>query len=422
MNDRLTLDVQAALHYAEQTARARHNLYVDVEHIVLGLLANTSQPLATIWEQTNPAILTATIEADLGMVRDTPLEATRGTSTGLQTLFSQAAEEAQSTGHNFINGGHLLLAARQHPATKDALQTIPETVIRDAVMNHSPKPDPKIFKQQQAAIQRSARQAKQQQEKSTQPTTGSGNGLAIVISVIIILAMMAAFATDVFLSFGLVLVVWIFSVTLHEFAHAIVAYWGGDHTVRDKGYLTFNPLKYTHPLLSIGLPVFFVLLGGIGLPGGAVYIETHRLRSKQWRTAVALAGPLSNLIFAAILAIPFAAGWIELPLFPREWEDFGRLESALGFCVMLQVTAVLLNLLPLPPLDGFNAIAPYLPRETEMQLRQFGFLPLLLIFFLFSVPSFNEAFFNQVDIMLEFLQVDPIWWSAGLNLFRFWES
>ena len=75
------------------------------------------------------------------------------------------------------------------------------------------------------------------------------------------------------MTFIVVLVGWIFSLCLHEFSHALVAYYGGDTTVREKGYLTFNPLKYTHPVYSLLLPMLFLLLGGIGLPGGAVYIE-----------------------------------------------------------------------------------------------------------------------------------------------------
>ena len=82
------------------------------------------------------------------------------------------------------------------------------------------------------------------------------------------------------MTFIVVLVGWIFSLCLHEFSHAAVAYLGGDTTVREKGYLTFNPLKYTHPVYSILLPLLFLALGGIGLPGGAVYIETWRLRSR----------------------------------------------------------------------------------------------------------------------------------------------
>ncbi len=73
---------------------------------------------------------------------------------------------------------------------------------------------------------------------------------------------------------------WIISVCLHEFGHAIVAYWGGDTSVKDKGYLTLNPLKYTNINLSLLLPLLFLLIGGIALPGAAVYIDTRRLRNR----------------------------------------------------------------------------------------------------------------------------------------------
>lgn len=69
---------------------------------------------------------------------------------------------------------------------------------------------------------------------------------------------------------------WIISVCLHEFGHAIVAYWGGDTSVKDKGYLTLNPLKYTDINLSLTLPLIFLLMGGIPLPGAAVYINEEK--------------------------------------------------------------------------------------------------------------------------------------------------
>jgi len=81
------------------------------------------------------------------------------------------------------------------------------------------------------------------------------------------------------MNFVIIFFGWIFSLCLHEFSHALVAYYGGDTTVKDKGYLTFNPLKYTHPFLSLILPLIILLMGGIGLPGGAVYqsllVERH---------------------------------------------------------------------------------------------------------------------------------------------------
>ena len=105
------------------------------------------------------------------------------------------------------------------------------------------------------------------------------------------------------MTFIIVLVGWVFSLCLHEFSHALVAYYGGDTTVREKGYLTFNPLKYTHPVYSLLLPLLFLVLGGIGLPGGAVYIETWRLRSRGWISAVSLAGPTANLLLAIVLGL-----------------------------------------------------------------------------------------------------------------------
>lgn len=75
---------------------------------------------------------------------------------------------------------------------------------------------------------------------------------------------------------------WIVSLCLHEYAHARTALHSGDITIGAKGYLTLNPLKYTHALLSIVLPVIFVIMGGIGLPGGAVFIERDRIRGR-WR-------------------------------------------------------------------------------------------------------------------------------------------
>ncbi len=83
---------------------------------------------------------------------------------------------------------------------------------------------------------------------------------------------------------------WVLSLCLHEFGHAITAYWGGDTSVKDKGYLTLNPFKYTDPGLSLFMPLLFLLLGGFALPGGAVYIDNSKLRNRWWNSAVSAAG------------------------------------------------------------------------------------------------------------------------------------
>ena len=65
-----------------------------------------------------------------------------------------------------------------------------------------------------------------------------------------------------------VFIAWIMSVVLHELAHGIVAYLGGDYTIRERGGLTLNPIQYIDPVMSLLLPAVFLLMGGIPLPGG----------------------------------------------------------------------------------------------------------------------------------------------------------
>lgn len=153
--------------------------------------------------------------------------------------------------------------------------------------------------------------------------------------------------------FFAVVIGWIISLCIHEFSHAFVAYLGGDSTVREKGYLTLNPIYYIHPVYSLLMPMVFLLLGGLGLPGGAVYIEHHRLRSKGWNSAVSLFGPLSNLFLAVILGVI-------LRFAPA---DAAGIWPSLAFLGALQISAVVLNLLPVPPLDGYGIFSAYMSRK-----------------------------------------------------------
>lgn len=133
---------------------------------------------------------------------------------------------------------------------------------------------------------------------------------------------------------------WIVSLCLHEFGHAYTAWRFGDTQAR--GYLTLNPLQYTDPVLSIALPLVFIALGGIGLPGGAVYVHTAGMTNRQ-RTIVSLAGPTANAILA-VLILGTTALFAD-----REHIVFWAAMAYLGF---LQVTAVVLNLLPVPGLTA----------------------------------------------------------------------
>ena len=78
--------------------------------------------------------------------------------------------------------------------------------------------------------------------------------------------------------FGFVALGWVISLCLHEFAHAAVAWKGGDRSVEGRGYLTLNPARYMNSQMSIVLPILIVLIGGIALPGGAVIVDRRFVR------------------------------------------------------------------------------------------------------------------------------------------------
>jgi Zn-dependent protease len=215
------------------------------------------------------------------------------------------------------------------------------------------------------------------------------------------------------MTFTIVLIGWIFSLCLHEFSHALVAYNGGDYTVREKGYLSFNPLKYTHPIFSIVLPLIFLLLGGIGLPGGAVYIETWRIRSRKWLSFMSLAGPTANLLVAIVLGFILRLA----PVTPS------GIWPALSFLLFLQVSAVLFNLIPLPPFDGYNALDPYLPFNIREAVNQFRGMAIWIIFLLFwMVPAVGNVFWSAVMSIATLLGVNPMMVSIGLDQFQFWKG
>ena len=216
------------------------------------------------------------------------------------------------------------------------------------------------------------------------------------------------------MNFTIIFFGWIFSLCLHEFSHAIVAYYGGDTTVREKGYLTFNPLKYTHPFLSIILPLIILMMGGIGLPGGAVYIETWRIRNRYWQSAMSLAGPVANALVAIILAIL-------LRVLPASTSNIW---PGLSFLLVLQVWAILFNLIPLPPLDGYNVLWPFLhPVIREQMDRLRGFAIWILILALWYIPVVGNIFRLIVGTVSSFMGVDLFLAAQGqdylLGFFQF---
>jgi Zn-dependent protease len=212
--------------------------------------------------------------------------------------------------------------------------------------------------------------------------------------------------------FTFVIAGWVVSICLHEFAHAYLAWRYGDHDVAVRGYLTLNPLRYSSPVLSIVLPLVFLALGGIGLPGGAVYVRTSFMT--PWRrTTVAVAGAVVNAACAVILLVLAAL------LADYDHKAFWGGVAFLGF---LQVTAVVLNLLPIPGLDGYGALEPHLSPQTQRSLepaKQFGFFILLIVLI---APPLNHAFFSIVYRLFDLSGVNAFFLVQGSELTRFWSA
>ncbi len=219
--------------------------------------------------------------------------------------------------------------------------------------------------------------------------------------------------TPALLTTGVVLLVlggWAVSLCLHEFGHAFVAYRSGDRSVREKGYLTLDIRRYTDPVLSFGLPVVFLLLGGIPLPGGAVWINHAAIRSRGAQSLVSLAGPATNLVLGAVLTVAVAA--VPMPL---------GLAVGLSCLALIQVLAFVLNILPVPGLDGFGVLEPYLSmpaRRLAAQVRPWA--PLVLFFLLIGVPGVAAVFFDLAYTVFGAVGGDGRYAARGYAELLFW--
>ncbi|MBF6329072.1 site-2 protease family protein [Nocardia transvalensis] len=214
--------------------------------------------------------------------------------------------------------------------------------------------------------------------------------------------------------FVMVVFGWIVSVCLHEFGHAYSAWRAGDREVELRGYLTLNPLKYSHPLLSIGLPMLFIALGGFALPGGAVYVHPH-LFSPRTQRVISAAGPAVNAVCAVVLLVI-------VRLFGSD-DTHSAFWYGLTFLAFLQVTATVLNLIPIPGTDGYGIIEPSLSYQTRRSLDQIKPFGVLLLFaLLWGLPPARDAFYGLVNGLFDLSGVDSGWVGAGYRLVAFWTS
>jgi Zn-dependent protease len=168
-------------------------------------------------------------------------------------------------------------------------------------------------------------------------------------------------------------------ITFHEFSHALTADQLGDHRPRALGRVSLNPLRHLDPLGAL-----FFLLAGFGW-GKPVPVNAYALRpGRTGLTFVALAGPIANLAVAVVVAVIFRAlqlaGLLDAPF----------LREVVALIVYFNIALALFNLIPIPPLDGYNVVLPLLPpRQSFMVQRyaQYGYVALLLLLVLSYGPG-----------------------------------
>lgn len=178
----------------------------------------------------------------------------------------------------------------------------------------------------------------------------------------------------------IVIVVILFSMTLHEAMHGFMAFWLGDDTAEREGRLTLNPIKHIDPFLTILLPVMLAIIGA-PIFGGAkpVPFNPARLKYDEWGAAlVALAGPLTNFVIAFILFASYI-------VFGANQDSIAGQFLITG--VMVNLGFFVFNMIPIPPLDGSRviyALAPDFVRRGMEAIEQFG---LIFIFALVLLAS-----------------------------------
>ena len=339
-------------------------------------------------------------------------------SPPLNQLLVNAGREAQVLGHYQVDSIHLLLALlySDSPSTSAALQKAGlslydlrshvQTGSKAAERDYSKPPPDKALRRRPWPSLRGVVSVSPFFLAAVGVTAGSGALLWMDV-----LPRQVPLWTSAFIIGG-----WVVSLCIHEFGHAVVAYLGGDRSVVGAGYLTLNPLRYHNLLMSLILPILFLLLGGIALPGGAVYINHSALRTRAWSSAVSLAGPVGTLLCGLLIFAVFSVAGRGSLITVDNQNFFGAL-AALGFFMAL---AVILNMLPVPGLDGFGIIRPWLPYSMQFAAMRFATVGVYGVFIaLWFVAPVRTAFFHAVFQLTALANIDPTLVSIGLLNMRF---
>jgi len=182
---------------------------------------------------------------------------------------------------------------------------------------------------------------------------------------------------DGFISYLCLIIV----ITFHEFAHAWTAWKCGDDTARLQGRITLNPAAHIDPIGTIALPLIALALSAVNSSlagfiigwGRPVEVNPYNLKNRRWHdTLISAAGPLMNILMAAVLAFVIKAAFA--------LENKELFESGIRLAG-LSLFLAFFNLLPIPPLDGSHILKNFLhmSEETYMRLSQYGLLMVIIV-------------------------------------------
>ena len=177
------------------------------------------------------------------------------------------------------------------------------------------------------------------------------------------------------------------SVALHEFFHAFFAFILGDYTIFSKGYLRLNILKYFDSFGSFVFPLIIFFFVGMFFPGAAVFINSENIRYRISLFTIFLSGVFSQILFLFLIITILNSNYYS---FSNEFL------SLLHFSAFIQIILFITNILPIPGLDGWNALFALISRNIGNLISKFLFIPISIGFLVFVIilEKFDEEFYQ----------------------------